>query len=160
MKKKILKIILAVIIVFAAFNIIWFTWSHIKYGKFSSGMEEGDFSTFITRRYIYSDADHYDYLVKYPDYLSFTGNLCVGMPSVAEEFFTDALIIWPMAGGGYELGVLLYDLENGSEYSVYIDSEGNALSKEDEDVVSQHRDNIQNLLLMADKRWHIKDANK
>ena len=153
MKKKILKIVLALVIIFVACNIIWFAWSHIKYGKFSSGMQEGDFSNFITPRYIYTDADRYDYLVKYPDYLSFTGNLCVGMPTTEETFFTDALIIWPKVSGGYQFGALLYD-EN-VEYSIYIDSEGNALSKEDEDIVSRHRDTIRNLLIIADKKWDI-----
>ena len=45
--------------------------------------------------------------------------------------------------------------ENDMEYSIYIDSKGNALSKEDEDIVSQHSDSILNLLMIADKRWDI-----
>ena len=49
MKKKILKIVRAFVIIFVACNIIWFAWSHIKYGKFSSGMQEGDFSNFIEK---------------------------------------------------------------------------------------------------------------
>ena len=40
MKKKVFKIILAVVILFATYNIIWFAWSHIKYGKLSDGMKE------------------------------------------------------------------------------------------------------------------------
>lgn len=47
------------------------------------------------------------------------------MPTTEETFFTDALIIWPKVSGGYQFGALLYD-EN-VEYSIYIDSEGNAL---------------------------------
>ena len=39
MKKKVFKILLAVVIIFAAYNIIWFAWSRIKYGKLSDGME-------------------------------------------------------------------------------------------------------------------------
>ena len=61
MKKKILKIILAILIVFAAYNVIWFAWSHLKYGKLSGGMEKMAFSTFITPRYSYTDADGYNY---------------------------------------------------------------------------------------------------
>ena len=153
--KKILKIVLALVIVFAAFNIIWFAWSRIKYGKFCGGMQEGDFSNFITRRYVYTDADGYDYLVKYPDYLSFTGNMSLGLPSTEENPFTNALIIWPKLNGEYQFGVLLY--EENMQYAVYIDSEGNALSEEDKDIVSRHRDSIQILLLLADKKWDICD---
>ncbi len=153
MKKKVLKIILAVVIVFAAYNLVWFAWSHIKYGKLSSGMVENEFSSFLTPRYIYTDADQYDYLVKFPDYLTFTGNLSVGMPATDENFFTDALIIWPTLSGKYKFGVILY--EEGRGYQVYIDADGKALSAEYEDVASRHSDNIKKLLMMADNKWGI-----
>ena len=83
MKKKILKIILAAVIVFAAYNVVWFAWSHVKYGKLSDGMKKEDFGSFVTPRYVYTDTDGYDYLVKYPDYLTFTGNISVGCPGTA-----------------------------------------------------------------------------
>ncbi len=158
LKKKVLKIILAVVIVFAAYNLVWFAWSHIKYGKLSSGMVENEFSSFLTPRYIYTDADQYDYLVKYPDYLTFTGNMSVGMPSTDENFFTDSLIIWPTLSGKYNFGVILY--EEGKGYQVYIDADGNALSMEYKDVVSRHSDNIKSLLMTADSRWGICDCNR
>ena len=154
MKKIILRIVLIIIIVFVAYNAAWFAWSHIQYGKLTDGMEKAEFSNFITPRYICTDDDRYDYLVKYPDYLSFTGNMSVGLPSVNENPFTDALIIWPKINGKYELGVLLYD-DDGTGYSVYIDSEGNALSEEDKDVVSRHTEAIKDLLIKADEKWEI-----
>lgn len=154
MKRKILKIVLIAAIVFAAYNAVWFAWSHIKYGKLTEGMEEAEFSNFVTPRYIYTDDDHYDYLVKYPDYLTFTGNMSVGLPAAYENPFTDALIIWPKITGKYELGVLLYD-EDGTEYSVYIDAEGNVLNEEDKDAVSRHREAIKDLLIKADEKWNI-----
>ena len=48
--------------------------------------------------------------------------------------------------------------DNGTEYQAYIDSEGNALSKEDEDLVSRHSDKIGNLLRKADERWGVMDV--
>ena len=156
MKKKILKIILAVAIVFAAYNVVWFAWSHIKYGKLSSGMEENVFSTFVTPRYFYTDADGNDYLVKYPDYLTVTGNMSVGMPTTDENYNTDSLIIWPTLSDKYEFGVILYE-EEGKGYRVYIDANGNALSKEYEDVVSRHTENIKKLLMKADNKWGFYD---
>ena len=154
MKKKVLKIILTVIILFAAYNIVWFTWSRIKYGRLSDGMEKADLGDPVVARYTYSDADHFDYMVKYPDYLRLTGNIYVGLPVTDENPFHDGLIAWPSLSGTYDFGVVLYD-EDGSEHLVYIDSDGNALSTDDEEVVSRHSDNISTLLLMADEQWGI-----
>ena len=154
MKKKVLKIILTVIILFAVYNIAWFAWSRIKYGSLSDGMEKADFGNLVVPRYTYTDADHFDYMVKYPDYLRLTGNIYVGLPVSDENPFHDGLIAWPSLSGAYDFGVVLYD-EDGSEHLVYIDSEGNALSQEDEEVVSRHSDNISTLLLMADEQWGI-----
>ena len=152
--KLVLKIVLAAAIVFVAYNVLWFAWSHLRYGKLSSGMEESEISTFVTSRYFYTDADGYNYLVKYPDYLTFTGNLSVGMPTTNENSFTDSLIIWPTLSSKYEFGAVLYD-EEGTEYQVQIDANGNTLSKEYEDVVSRHRANIEALLSKADHKWNI-----
>lgn len=154
MKKKILRIALIIAIVFAAYNAVWFAWARIKYGKLAAGMEKAEFSNPVVPRYIYTDKDHYDYLVKYPDYLSFTGNMSVGLPGVNENPFTDALIIWPKITGKYELGMLLYD-EDGTGYSVYIDAGGNALFEEDKDAVTRHREAIKDLLMKADEKWNI-----
>ena len=156
MKRKILKIIVIILIVFVAYNVIWFAWSRIKYGKYIGGMEKAEFGSFITPRYLYTDDDGYDYLVKYTDYPGFTGNMSVGCPVVNENPFTDALIIWPKLFGKYELGVLLYD-EDGTGYSVYIDADGNALFEEDKDVVSRHSETIKDLLIKADRKWSIID---
>ena len=154
MKKKVLKIVLAVIILFAAYNIAWFAWSRTKYGRLSDGMEKADFGNLVVPRYTYTDDDRFDYMVKYPDYLRLTGNIYVGLSGTNENPFHDGLIAWPTLSGAYDLGVVLYD-EDGSEHLVYIDSEGNALSQEDEEVVSRHSDNISTLLSMADEQWGI-----
>ena len=122
-------------------------------------MEKAEFSNFLTPRYLYTDDDHYDYLVKYPDYLSFTGNMSVGLPAVNENPFTDALIIWPQINGKFELGVLLYD-EDGTENAVYIDAEGNALYEKDKDLVSRQREAIKQLLMKADKKWIINERSR
>ena len=159
MKRKILMIVLAAAALFAAYNAVWFAWSRVKYGALSDGMEEMDFGAFAAPRYISADADGYDYLVKYPEYLSFVGNMSVGLPAADDNPFTDALIVWPKLGGGYEFGVLLYD-EDGTGYSVYIDPAGSALAKEDEDAVSRHGENIGNLLVKADEKWGVRAGNR
>ena len=117
-------------------------------------MEKADFGNLVVPRYTYTDDDRFDYMVKYPDYLRLTGNIYVGLSGTNENPFHDGLIAWPTLSGAYDLGVVLYD-EDGSEHLVYIDSEGNALSQEDEEVVSRHSDNISTLLSMADDQWGI-----
>ena len=160
MKKKLLKIFMIIAILFIAYNAIWFAWSRSKYGKLSEGMEENSFSNFITPRYIYAE-DGYDYLVKYPGYLSFTGNLSIGLPATNDNPFTDALIIWPKVGGKYEFGALLYEKDEtgklATEYQIYIDANGNALSGEYQEIVEKHKDSIQELFAKADERWNIFD---
>lgn len=93
-------------------------------------------------------------MVKYPDYLSFTGNIYVGLSATNENPYHDGLIAWPTLGGDFSFGVVLYE-EDGTEYQVYIDSERNALSQEDEEVISRHSDNISTLFSMADEQWGI-----
>ena len=156
MKRIVRKIIAIIIATFAVYNVLWFTWSHVTYGKFSGGLEEDEFSNFVIPHYFCMDEDSYNYAVKYPDYLHFTGNMSVGLPVTEEQFFTDSLIIWPKLSGGYEFGALLYD-EDGIAYQIYIDYNGKALSKEDEGVISRHSDNISTLLKKADEKWHIRD---
>ena len=92
-------------------------------------------------------------------YLSFSGNMSVGLPAVNENPFRDALNIWPKINGQYELGVLLYDAD-GSQYAVYIDDEGNALSEEDKEAVSRHKEAIKDLLNKADEKWSILEPRR
>lgn len=153
-KKKVFMIIGGILILFALFNIGWFTWRSTKYSCFTDEMERAAMDTVFIPRYCLTDSENYDYLVKYPDYLSFTGNLSVGMPASDNNLFTDALIIWPQLDGSYEYGVLLYE-EDGSGYNIYIDRNGNPLESENQAVVERHYDNICILLQKADERWNI-----
>ena len=155
--KKAMKILIPVLIAFLAVNAVWFGWQHVKYGKLSRGMEKNMFGLFAVPRYFFTDEEGYDYMVKYPDYMSFTGNLSVGMPSTEEDtVFTDALILWPKFGGGYTFGLLLYG-ENGVESQIYVDRDGNPLSEEHRDIVSRHWENVEKLLQKADEKWDLPD---
>ncbi len=54
--------------------------------------------------------------MKRPGFLHWTGNLALSAPNIRLEngeeiWFTDALIIWPLSGGGTEQGVILYEYE-------------------------------------------------
>jgi hypothetical protein len=152
-KRKLITVSAILIGLFLLVNIVWYVWRNITYSQYIKAMTPNSYSSIIVPRYYLRDSDGYDFNVKYPDYLSFTGNLGVGIPSIDENLFTDALMIWPKMGGGYEYGALLYEGDNG--YQVYIDANGNAIDKVFDEVVARHRDNIESLLIKADVMWDI-----
>ena len=153
-KKTVFRVILCILAIFVLMNIGWCVWRMMKYGAYSKGMEKNFFSTWIVPRYTYTDADGYDYGVKYPGYLSFTGNLSVGLPTTDEEVFTDFLIIWPKASGGYEYGVSLS--EGDMDLQIYINADGSAVYPEDGEVVVRNQETISALLRRAAEMWDLK----
>ena len=146
--KRIRKILIAVILCFAVLNLAWMIWREAKYSHYTGGMEKTVFSQLIVPRFAREDEEGYDYSVKYPDYLSFTGNLCVGVPDKI-----DGLIIWPLFGGGYEYGILVE--QDGIQYQIYLDSEGNPVEESDRFVVQKCRDEIDLLFAKARSMWNL-----
>jgi hypothetical protein len=116
-------------------------------------MDENSFSSWIVPRYLYTDAEGYDYSVKYPGYLSLTGNLCVSFPVSDDNYFTDCLIIWPKVSGDYEYGVILS--EGDESYQIYIHADGSAVNPEDSAVVTRKQDDIHTLLQKAEEMWNL-----
>lgn len=152
-KKKVLKAVLGLLVLFLVINAGWFGWRTVKYGSYCRDWEKNPFATWIVPRYIYVDDDGYDYGVKYPDYLTFTGNMSVGLPSVDDNPFTDFLIIWPKASGEFEYGV---SLTKGSQaYQVYINSDGTAVYPEDSKMAEEYQDTINDLLNRAKRMWDL-----
>lgn len=153
--KKILLIMLgAVLIAVILLNVMWFVWSRITYGRYTKGldMDKTEWHSFLVPRYYKQDSDGFDFSIKYPDYLSITGNLCVGCPSETEDdFFTDSLIIWPRAFGGFDYGLLLY--EEDAQYQIYVDSSGKPLDCAYDEVVERHRENVDLLFARAENLW-------
>lgn len=152
-KKTVIRAVLCLLALFVLFNICWFVWRAEKYGAYSEGMEKNYFSTWIVPRYKYTDADGYDYSVKYPDYLSLTGNLSVGLPTTEEDVFTDFLVIWPKFSGGYEYGVSVE--ADGVDHQIYINANGSAVHKEDSGIVDRCQENIDALLRRAGEMWDL-----
>lgn len=146
--KKILRVVIVVILCFALVNLVWIIWREIKYSRFTDGIEKNYFSQFMIPRYACEDVDGYDYLVKYPDYLSLTGNLCVGTPDKI-----DGLIIWPLFGGGYEFGILIEN--DGIQYQIYLDDEGSPIEEADRDIVEICQEEIDILFAKAKSRWNL-----
>lgn len=156
MKKHILRGAAIVLAVFAAINLLWLGWRQIRYAPFTDGMEKTVMSAFLVPRYATKDAEGFDYSVKFPDYLSVTGNLAIGFPGTAEEPFTDGLIIWPKLFGGYQYGVILNNADGVSDgYMFYIDEQGRAVDDAYEEIARQYADVIQQLLTRAKACWQL-----
>ena len=152
-KKRVMRVALCLLALFLLINVSWYVWRVIKYELYNTGMEKSVFATWLVPRYGQIDADGYDYGVKYPDYLTLTGNLSVGCPTTDDDMFTDALIIWPKFFGGYEYGAILY--ESGETFYIYINADGSAVDLEDNDVVVRHQENIDVLLRKAKEMWDL-----
>ena len=154
-KKTVLRAVLCVLVLFALINIGWYVWRTARYGPYTKGMEKNEISTWIVPRYKYSDADGFDYGVKYPDYLSFTGNMSVGLPATDENPFTDFLIIWPEPFRGYTYGAALTVDEE--PYQIYINADGSAVDPGDSEVVTRCQETINVLLSRAEEMWDLED---
>ena len=137
-------------------DLAWLGWRHIVYSQYTDEMTQTAMSTAVVPRYACKDIDGFDYSVKYPDYLSTTGNLAVGFPGTDDDPFTDGLIIWPKLFGGYEYGVILNSLEDGGDgYMFYIDPQGNAVEAEYQLIAEKYEEVIAQLLERAGLMWNL-----
>ena len=152
--RKVLKVITMVLSVFILFNIFWYAWRDMKYASYINEMEENDIQSWIVPRYMHVDAEGYDFTVKYPDYLSFTGNLAVGLPSLDNNPFTDFLVIWPKVLGGYEYGASL--TVDGVNYQIMINEDGSAVDSQYSEIAAISKETIDLLLHKANEKWDLK----
>jgi len=155
--KRLLKICAAAVCVVLIVGAAWFAWRHAKYSVYTPNMQYDDiFSTIFVPRYIHKDSEGFDFNVKYPDVMSLTGNLAVGMPGTPENPFTDGLIIWPRFGGGYAYGVLLNGDDDSEGWQIYITSDGKAVDPEMQPVIDAYQETVDTLLKKAFDFWDIK----
>ena len=146
--KWILKILLALVLAWILISLAWFGWSRKTYSKFTGGMVQNELSNFIVPRY-YTDDDDYTYFVKFPYYMSLTGNLAV--TSKDEESGVAALLIWPKLNGEREYGLIIN--EGSVQYQIYNDSSGKAVDREYEDIVERHNEEVVKIIKAAEAMW-------
>lgn len=152
--RVLITVLIAAVGCFLLYNAVWFGWRYVKYGSYTDGMEQTVFSTFFTPRYACIDADGFDYSVKYPDWLSWTGNLAVGSPGQDDNPFTDGMILWPKLTGGFEYGLIL--IEDTVMYQIYADAAGHALDAEEEEIVQRHAETVVALYDKAGAQFPVK----
>lgn len=152
-KKLIMGIILTIAGLFFALNIGWAIIRNAECRPFVKGLDKLETSTLMVPRYAAQDENGCTYAVKYPDYLSLTGNLSVCLPEENGNLFVDSLIVWFAPGKKFEYGVVIYD--DGAMYQIETDSEGNPLDTEFKDITDKHKENIEFLIDRANQRWNL-----
>lgn len=146
MRRCVKRLIAALLVLFAAYNLLWMAVVGTVYRHFLPGMKE----VYPMRTYAIDDLDGYTFNVKIPDYLSFTGNLGVQ----PKEGGQCALLIWPGIFRETRYGVFLP--VGGGFYGVYVTEEGKALPDAPEQIkglVEEHREAIDELFARADRLW-------
>ena len=73
MKVNILVVIKVILLLFVAYNIVWYFFSYKKYSKYEQNFKEIADSGVK----IYVDDEEYQYSVKKPGYLMWDGNLAI-----------------------------------------------------------------------------------
>lgn len=152
-RKTVLRTALCALALFILVNICWYVWREVRYEPYAKGMEKNFYATWLVPRYVYTDDEGYDFSVKYPNYLSFTGNLCVGMPAEDDNPFTDFIVIWPNVTGASKYGA---SITVGNEmYQIYINPDGTAVDPADGETVAGCKENIAVLLKKANEMWDL-----
>ena len=129
-------------------TLIWFAWSRISFSKYCDGMNPNVFSNIITPRYFKND-EKYTYFVKYPDYLSTTGNLAVSVRN--DEAGVQAFLIWPTLFGEQKFGLMIAD-EIGS-YQIYTDKEGKPIEAGYREITEKYSSEIADIVAAANDVW-------
>lgn len=148
MKKIIKTICLIAVSIWLVLTLSWFAWSRISFSEYCKGMQQNEFSTMITPRY-YKNDEQYTYFVKYPDYLSITGNLAVSVRN--DEAGVQAFLIWPVLFGEQKYGIMIAD-ETGS-YQIYTDKEGNPIDIGYREITDEYSSEIANIIEAANDVW-------
>ncbi|MEG2051273.1 MAG: hypothetical protein RR012_03110 [Oscillospiraceae bacterium] len=177
-KKKLMKILLSVLIVFLIINIIWGLYVYFKYNPFQKSVEEH--TKTVGHSYV---CDGYTYSVKKPSYLSLTGNLAItpvlNLTTEGLRVGNDGItpftgesidvIIWPKLFGGYEIVVNIskysgkINSNNENEYTIlefYVDENMNPienLSSEKKKVYEANKNNLKDALKKINSVWNLNE---
>lgn len=142
--KKVITIIMAIIVLFGIYNLAWLGWRNLRYRPYTEGLD-----IFIENKsYVYRAEDSFLYNVKFPDYLTYTGNLCVSVPDGK-----CALLIWPKVVGGYTYGVQIQVDEE--IYSIMLDKDFSAEDSQFDEILNEYSKTISELHEKADSMWDI-----
>ena len=145
-----LKILGIIFSIWLLLTLIWFAWSRMFFSGYCNEMKSNEFSNIITPRY-YKNDEQYTYLVKYPDYLSTTGNLAVSVRD--DEAGVQAFLVWPTLFGEQKFGLMIAD-ETGS-YQIYTDNNGKPIDAGYREITEKYSSEIADIVAAANNVWNL-----
>ena len=158
MKKNIIikRFFLVVVCLVVLFNVTWFAYTNLKYGKYE------DCVGYDKEREMFIDFDdNYYYAVFKPSYPQFKGNLSVGIKDEKDNTKC-SMLIWPHIISGYDFGVAIRqynkDTDGFEVYEIELNSEGKpkeALTETEEKAFNSNADEIKELFDRVNAKWGI-----
>ena len=146
MKKKISVVIKVILLLFVAYNIVWYLFSYSKYSKYEKDFKEIADSGVK----IYVDEEEYQYSVKKPGYLMWDGNL-----AITDNNLENSVIIWlDSFGSDITSGVMIMD-ENNEVMQIEMKDKTTALDKRNQKIVDSYNDEISKLYDKARNIWKL-----
>lgn len=144
MMGKLRKIIIELIFLVVEYHLFWCGWRYFKYRDYTENLHvfRENYS------YILNGEDGFLYNAKLPDYLTYTGNLCV-----ATKDGKAGLLIWPNAFTGYRSGVQI-EME-GTIYSIMLNDDFTAKDSHYDALVNENMETILLLKEKADDMWGV-----
>lgn len=148
MKIIVICIIIIIIILFGLYNIFWYQVVYPKYDKYSESMVKSFSSTNIFSNNTYDcPKDGYAYLVRYPEYLRYTGSLFIG--TIDNKV---GLLICPeIFGKDNEYGITIQDEQN--NYQVMVNRNMIPIYRKDAVILGKYKKVINELLIKAHEEW-------
>lgn len=146
MKVNILVVIKVILLLFVAYNIVWYFFSYKKNSKYEQNFKEIADSGVK----IYVDDEEYQYSVKKPGYLMWDGNL-----AITDNNLENSVIIWlDSFGSDITSGVMIMD-ENNEVMQIEMKDKTTALDKRDQKIVDSYNDEISKLYDKARDIWRL-----
>lgn len=146
MKKKISVVIKVILLLFVAYNIVWYLFSYSKYSKYEKDFKEIADSGVK----IYVDEEEYQYSVKKPGYLSWVGNL-----AITDNNLENSVIIWlDSFGSDITSGIMIVD-KNNEVMQIEMKDKTTALDKRNQKIVDSYNDEISKLYDKARNIWKL-----
>lgn len=139
-RHKILSCICGLLVLFIFVNGFWLLYTYQKYTPLSQGMQEDvKFQSYhvVENEHIFN--------VKYPNYLSFTGNVAVATPDEKT-----ALIIWAGLFGN-EYGIQID--EDGIRNEIMVDADKRAKNPLHQEMLDKHRKETDIVFDRAKTKW-------
>lgn len=144
-------ILLLIIIMFVSYNAVWYFRCESVYKPYSEGASPSNIygeEDLFGKRYDIYDGE-FAYHIKYPNYLSNTGNLAVGYPDGSYS-----LIIWPsLWSKQYSYGVIL--TEGHDTYYIYVNKAGIPVEIQNKKIIERHEDVVKILFDAANMKWNL-----